>query len=79
MLNVREFDPCSQAGAERIARTVRAYWEEKGEKVEVWTEESMFGMHVVRSNLKRGNPQPNNPPKHSPWDFKQAFTHPQRR
>lgn len=73
MLNVHEYDPCSKGGAERIARTVRAYWEAKGEQVQVWTEESLFGVHVVRSNLRRGNPQSGNPPKHSPWDFTQAF------
>lgn len=74
-------DPCSYRGAERLASQIKNYWRERGHEIEVWTEKYLESVYMVKSNLRRGNPvrRAIAPPPHSPWDFTQAFKHPQRR
>lgn len=49
-------DPCSHRGAEKLAKTIKAYWQERGRNVDVWTEKYLESVYTVRSNLMRGMP-----------------------
>ena len=55
---------CTREGAEALKAKIEAYWAERGEHVQVWTEQRGFesalrGAHfVVRSNLVSGLPSP---------------------
>ena len=50
-------DNCSREGAERLARIIREYWQDKGFKVEVRAEHGPIGIFQVRSNLLNALPK----------------------
>lgn len=66
-------DECSKAGATKLADQIKLFWQSRGHTIRVWVEESQYSMFVVRSDLRRGRPVRNAPPKHGAWDFTKAL------